>query len=291
MNKKLLFFAAAFSVALGAFVIGSWVVADLVIAPAPGKVSWPADAGFLPEEVSFQASDSVGLKGWFLPQARSTSAVVLLHGIHANRDQVLDRALWLHGLGYNVLLYDARGDGESARVHPSFGYGETKDLLGALDWLQSRGMKGIACIGTSQGAATILLASGELPLAVRAVVPEASYSTLRTTTDDHFRERTGLPSAYFGALVVPMAEWRLGFNMDDVSPLREIAKLKIPVYLIGGASDVLAPPAGVRALYEAAPCEKNLWMVPGAGHIDFFSYANKDYEQRIGDFLEKHLAP
>jgi hypothetical protein len=30
------------------------------------------------------------------------------------------------------------------------------------------------------------------------------------------------------------AEWKLGMNIEDVSPLREIPKLKAPLYLIGG---------------------------------------------------------
>jgi fermentation-respiration switch protein FrsA (DUF1100 family) len=158
-----------------------------------------------------------------------------------------------------------------------------------LGWLQGRGFDRIGCVGCSQGAATILLAAEHLPPAVKAVVAEAPYATLRNTVDDHFRARTGLPSGYFGALVVPMAEWKLGLNMDDVSPLREIQKLKAPMYLIGGTSDILAPPAGIHELYDAAACEKQLWMIPWANHNDFFSYAETEYERRIGDFLRQHL--
>jgi fermentation-respiration switch protein FrsA (DUF1100 family) len=58
---------------------------------------------------------------------------------------------------------------------------------------------------------------------------------------------------------------------------------------VGGASDVLAPPGGIRELYDAAISVKDLWMVPWAGHADFFSYAEAEYKQRIGDFLRKHL--
>ena len=204
---------------------------------------------------------------------------------------MLARAFWLHDLGYNVLLYDARGCGESERTPITFGFHETRDLLGSLRWLQARGMTQVGCIGCSQGAATILLASDSLPPSVRAVVAEASYATLHDTVDDHFRVNTGLPSGYCGALAVPMAEWKLGFRMDAVSPLREIARLKVPVYLIGGTADVLAPPAGTRKLYAAAPAEKSLWMITGAGHGDFFSCAEDEYKKRVGDFLRSHLAP
>jgi pimeloyl-ACP methyl ester carboxylesterase len=289
MNRWLRYIARTLGVMALCFIVGSWIAADYLIAPAPSKVNWPTGQAYSPEEVTFPATDGIKLKGWFLSQANSTNAVVLLHGVRANRDSMLARAFWLHGLGYNVLLYDARGCGESDPAELSFGCHETRDLLGALGWLQTRGMTKVACIGCSQGAATVLLASGQLPPNVCAVVAEASYATLRDTVDDHFRAHTGLPSGYFGALAVPIAERKLGLNMDDVSPLREISKLKAPVYLIGGTSDDLAPSKGIHDLYDAAQGEKELWMVPWAGHADFFSYAEAEYKRRIGDFLGRHL--
>lgn len=295
MKNWLRYFAAALGMlvlwlALG-FVIESWIFAGQFIAPDPSNVPWPKQFSFAPEDVTFQASDGASLKAWLLPQANSTRAIVLLHGVSANRYQMLDRARWLHTLGYNVLLYDSRGCGESAAVAHSFGCHETRDLLGAVSWLQSRGMNQIGCVGFSQGAATILLASDQLPPSVRAVVAEASYATLQASVDDHFRNLTGYPSCYFGALIVPFAEWKLGMNIGDVSPLREITKLKVPVYLIGGASDTMAPPEGVRQLYAAALSEKYLWMIEHAGHGDFFSCAEDQYKQRVGDFLRSHLWP
>ena len=260
-----------------------------MIAPTPSEVPWPTDQAFSPEEVSFEATDNIELKGWFLPVSHSTRAVILLHGVSANRLQMLPRALWLRGLGYNVFLYDARGCGESAEVHPTFGYRETRDLLGAVRWLQARGMKQLACLGFSQGAATILLASNQLPPMVKVVIAEASYATLQATVDDHFRANTGLPSGYAGCWAVPLAAWKLGFQLEDVSPVREIARLKIPVYLIGGTGDRMAPAAGVQKLYDTAVSEKMLWLIEGAGHGDFFYAPDDAYQKRVGAFLGKHL--
>ncbi len=291
MKKTVRYLGLATGLAALGFIIASWLLANFLIAPAPSHVTWPAGLAYSPEEVTFPASDGVRLQGWFLAQPHSSKAILLLHGVSANRAQMLDRALWLHDLGYNVFLYDARGFGESSPVHTSFGYLETRDLLGALSWLQSRGMTEIGCVGFSQGAATILLASAQLPPCVRAVVAEASYDTLRDTVDDHFRVHTGLPGAYFGALAIPIAEWELGINLDDASPLREIPRLKAPLYLVGGTSDTLASASGIRKLYAAATCEKTLWLIEWAGHTDFFSYADTEYKKRIGDFLRSHLWP
>jgi len=271
------------------FVVSSLIVTYLLIGSSTSKVTWPITADYSPENVTFPASDGLNLKGWFLPQTDSTKAIVLLHGVRANREQVLPRALWLHSLGYNVLLYDARGCGESAPALHSFGHYETRDLIGALHWLQDRGMTRIGCLGCSQGAATILLASGQLPPSVHAVVAEASYATLQNTIDDHFRAHTALPGCFFGMLVVPFSEAKLDLKVAEVSPLHEIPKLQAPLFIIGGTSDKMAPPAGTHQLFEAATSEKNLWMIEGARHADLLSYTEAEYKKRVGDFLKKHL--
>ncbi len=289
MNTKVRFIAKALGLTILCFIVSSSLAVNFLIGPMPSKVLWPTELAYSPENVTFSATDGVKLKGWFLPQSNSTKAVVLLHGVRANRDSMLPRAEWLRSLGYNVFLYDARGCGESEKVVRSFGYYETRDLLGALLWMQGRGMTNIACVGCSQGAATVLLASGQLPACVSAVVAEAPYATLRATTDDHFRQHTGLPSSYFGMLVVPIAEWKLGFKMDNVSPLHEIPKLKAPLFLIGGTADILAPVVDLQKLYIADSSEKTSWLIEHAGHADFFSYAENQYKQQVGDFLGKHL--
>jgi len=290
MKSRTRLLLAAIGIAVSGFIVSSWLAADYLIGPMPSKVKWPAKLVYKPDVLEFSTVDGIKLKAWFLPQANCTSAIVLLHGVRANRDSMLARAEWLHSLGYNVFLYDARGCGESEEVVRTFGYHETRDLLGALTWLKNRGMTEIACIGCSQGAATILLASDRLPDSVRAVVAEAPYATLRNTTDAHFRAYTALPSAYFGALVVPIAEKQLGFQMDDVSPLKEIPKLKAPLFIIGGTSDSMAPPADIHRLYDAAVCDKSLWMIDWAAHADFFSYAENQYVERVGTFLKSHFS-
>lgn len=89
------------------------------------------------------------LAGWFVPVAETRKAVVLLHGYGTTRTQMLARARFFHDQGFAALLYDARGHGESGEALVSFGLFETRDLLGALDWLRSRGFTEFGCVGAS----------------------------------------------------------------------------------------------------------------------------------------------
>ena len=114
------------------------------------------------ENVTFPARDGVSLAGWFVPRRDTKRAVVLLHGNGATRTQMLARARFFHDHGYSALLYDARGHGESGDALVSFGWYETRDLLGAIDWLRARGFSEIGLLGVSQGGATIALAASDL---------------------------------------------------------------------------------------------------------------------------------
>src|SRR5258705_12325607 len=93
------------------------------------------------EPVQFVASDGVPLKGWWWPAGDSSRVVVLLHGMGADRLQMLPRAQWLHSIGYAALLFDFRGCGESG--------GESSPG----DGQRVEGGAGLACVPERQGGA------------------------------------------------------------------------------------------------------------------------------------------
>ncbi|WP_445145243.1 hypothetical protein [Dyella sp. Tek66A03] len=64
-------------------------------------------------EVRFRSASGGVIHGWFAPGSPGRGAVLLLHGVHANRLAMLPRARWLHSLGYSVLLIDFQAAGES----------------------------------------------------------------------------------------------------------------------------------------------------------------------------------
>lgn len=246
----------------------------------------PADFGFAVEEVRFAARDGIMLHGWFVPHEGSVRAAVLLHGNGSTRSQMIARARLLRSRGYAVLLYDARGHGESEGERVTFGLRETRDLLGALDYVRSRGATEVGCIGASQGGATIALAADELPTAVRWAVLEATFPDLATAVDRRFRHTLHLPGWFAGLLMRPIAEWRIGAAARAIAPCRTITQLRCPVLILSGENDPYTTADDTRALYAAATSPKRLWLVPKAGHVDLYGAAGRDYERHLLDFID-----
>lgn len=238
------------------------------------------------DPVNFAARDGLQLSGWFVRSENSRKAVVLLHGNGSSRRQMLARAEFFHDAGYAVLLYDARGHGSSDGDKVSAGWFETEDLLGAIDYLRTKGYHDVGCLGASQGGATILLAAEKLPAEVQWVIVESTYPTLRDALDRRFRKDIHLPGWIAGALFIPFAEWRLGVSLDQISPIRHIASLSCPVFVLGGAKDEHTLAESTRDLFNTAKEPKELWLIDEAAHVDLYGFAQQSYKKRILEFVE-----
>jgi pimeloyl-ACP methyl ester carboxylesterase len=289
MTKSLKLLSIAVLVGLVGFAIVSAFFAWQLTCP-PRRIvgEIPAELSPATQMVSFTARDGLRLSGWFVRQDNATKAVVLLHGNGSSRRQMIARARLFHDEGYAVLLYDARGHGTSEGNKVSAGWFETADLLGALDYLQTGGFHEIGCLGVSQGGATILLAAEKLPKEVRWVVIESTYPTLRDALDRRFRKDVHLPGWLAGALLVPIAEWRLGVSISQINPIDHIASLRCPVFVLGGAADQHTLPESMSALWKRADQPREFWLVTGAAHVDLYGFAQQDYARRITAFVRDY---
>src|SRR4051812_6684327 len=81
-------------------------------------------------DVAFRAADGLRIAGWYRP-SRNGAAVLLVHGGGGDREGVVRHARMLARHGYGVLLYDARGRGESEGAPNGYGWGWAKDVAGA----------------------------------------------------------------------------------------------------------------------------------------------------------------
>lgn len=119
----------------------------------------PASVGLAYEDGSFTSrDDGVVLRGWYLPSKRD-SVIIIVHGGFQNRlDDNVGTLGLAHDLvknGYNILLFDLRGRGESEGKGLALSNIE-RDIGGAVDYLKAKGhpLKRIYIIGFCSGAAS-----------------------------------------------------------------------------------------------------------------------------------------
>lgn len=258
--------------------------------PVPAVVPAPPEA-LDAESVEFPSESGSRIHAWLSRGRPGTGAVLLLHGVGANRTSMVSRARFLHAQGFSVVAIDFQGHGESPGPHVTFGVRESDDARAALAFLRAA-LPGerVGVIGVSMGGAASLL--GPAPLDVDAYVLESVYPTIR----DAVRGRLG---TWFGPLsavgrglapaVIRAVSSEIGVRESELQPIARIGRIQAPLLLMSGSADRYTPRAEAESLYARAPSPKSLWVVEGAGHEDLHEYRPAEYESRVGAFLIANL--
>ena len=127
----------------------------------------------------FHAPHGPLLCGEFWAQPQPAPTMVICHGYRVSRGQLRSVAALEYAFGYNVLLFDFRGHGESESVATSGGNAEVHDLQAALTAAaqQPETLPGkIILHGFSMGASIALLTLPHPQVA--AVIADSPYARL-----------------------------------------------------------------------------------------------------------------
>ncbi len=254
----------------------------------------PALLGLKYEGVSFSSRvDELTLYGWYLPAQNSEQVIIMVHGGEQHRAdpsiRMLDIASGLVEHGYNVLMFDLRGHGESEGNRMSAGYYEKRDLLGAVDYAKGRGSERIGVLGFSLGAVVALMAAAEND-DIDAVVADSSFADLKDMMEPEFSKRTKFPKFFLPALLFMVKiMYRVDFNA--IKPIEQVSKIAPRrVFFIHGELDEVVPVQHAYELQQASQNPENqLWVVPQAGHVKSYVTHPEEYMNKITAFFDEVL--
>ncbi len=247
------------------------------------------------EAVSFSSGDDITLKGWLVKPAHPGSqspAIILCHGVGANKSDFTELAAFLAKRGYFVLQFDFRAHGESGGRRTSLGYHEQKDIAAALGFIRTRheiDQKRLGIYGFSLGGSSAILAAAKTG-AFSAVVADSAFTSLKDQARTAITGFYHLPSFPFLPLTILGYELSFRTRVDAIAPVKVIAAIApTPVLIIAGEGDDLIPADNGRKLYAAAKEPKELWVIYGAEHGGTLAAAGGEYEKRLGEFFDRYL--
>ena len=276
-----------------ALVLILWLASSFVaerLSMHPGREALgatPAHWGMAYSDVSFKTADGLTLRGWWIP-GQLHETVVMVHGLGSNRDEPLSRSAYLHLAGYNILVFDLRGSGQSDGGGPTMGYMEPEDVRAAVAEARRLDKGPIAVLGYSLGAASAVEAAAVDP-DVAAVIEDSGFSSAADVILARFTEITRLPAIPFAAGLIAFGSLDFGTSPWNVQPVTMAQRLHKPLLVIVGGEDTVVPPAEGMAIYRAAAGPKQLLEVPAAGHVRAYYAANSLYEAGVLGFLAKNL--
>jgi uncharacterized protein len=282
-------------VAIGYLALCAYLATRVTLATRQPVEGTPADLGLRYESAEFASTgDGIPLRGWYLP-ASGERAIVLVHGIDGNRwdtfhhqDQLA--AVLVHA-GYDVLVFDLRGCGESGGERLGLGWLERQDVEGAVAYVRGRGIPAgrIGLWGQSFGGAAMLLAAPDLP-EVGAFVSDAAFADARPLLDGEIQARTGLPPVFTPGLSLA-TQVLYGLDLGVIPPELAVPRIALrPILFIHGTADQRIPVDNAYRLKAAArgPADE-LWVVPGAGHVLSFEREPDTYAGKVLGFYDHAL--
>ncbi|MDQ3811276.1 MAG: alpha/beta hydrolase [Chloroflexota bacterium] len=247
------------------------------------------------EEVTFaSAGDNLRISGWFFSSGTPNGpSIVLCHGVWTGRRECLPLALRFLAAGYNVLCFDFRAHGLSGGRYTSVGHHETNDVIGAVEYLSQRpdldpGRIGV--IGFSMGAAATIQAAARCDK-IAAVVADSAYADFIDAARYSFHLVGRLPHYPFAPIAMRWAKWIVNVDASQMRPIDLIGRIgPRPVLIAHGELDEIVPVRHAYTLFKAAEEPKELWIMPGALHVQARDMDPEQYFIRLESFLRAALS-
>lgn len=211
--------------------------------------------------------------------------VILFHGYGGEKSSMLDKANILLGQGYNTMLVDFMGAGQSEGYQTTIGFKEAKDVKTCYDYLQQKQEKNIILFGTSMGAVAIMKAINDYALQPSGIIIECPFGTMYQTVCARFK-MLHVPSFPMAGLLLFWGSIENGFWGFSHNPETYAAAIKCPALLLYGEKDEKVSCKEINAIYNNLSGLKILKTYPYSGHENYLQRYREKWTKDVDDFLK-----
>jgi hypothetical protein len=218
-------------------------------------------------EITLKTADGLSLISWYVPPRDGHPVIAYFHGNGGHIGHRAERLRWFAHSGYGVLMAEYRGYGGNPGTPSESGL--VADGSAALDFLGGEPIapNRLVIYGESLGSGVAVPLAAQREVA--SLILEAPFTSVAEVAQYHY---SFIPAF---ALV-----------RDRFDSLARIGQVEAPILVIHGEQDRVVPVRFGRALFDAAPQPKELWLAREAGHEDLVRYGALE---AVLDFLRRHV--
>jgi alpha-beta hydrolase superfamily lysophospholipase len=242
------------------------------------------------ETITLNTSKGLQIEAWYgkTDSLNAKGTVVLFHGITVTKTQMLDAAYEFRYWGYNVMLIDLRGHGNSEGNITTIGFREAEEVKLAFDFVQQKGEKNIFLFGSSLGAVVITKAISDHKLSPAGIIIEMPFLSLQAYLKAKAR-MLGFPQQPFAFLTAGWIGIEKGFNGYGHKTTRYVKNIKCPVLMQVGAKDEFVLMNESEKVFEAiATSNKKLVVYEDSQHESFLRREKEKWRNEVRTFLATH---
>ena len=262
-----------------------WLLLTGIRNPKPQDGPKPS----FPVETVRITSPNGALEAWYArpDSGRARGTVALFHGYTSSKSHLTHEAGYFRLLGYNVLLVDQAGNGNSAGFRTTVGYREADDVAAAVRYLHTQHpADSLVLYGVSMGAVAILRAEAELGVRPSANILECPYGNMRQTAYNRFASMH-VPGFPMADLLVFWGGVQNGFWAYSLNAEHYATQIHTPTLLLWGTADLRVTRAETDAIFGHLAGPKARHDFPGVGHEPYWQRYSADWEQQTRGFLSR----
>jgi predicted alpha/beta-fold hydrolase len=229
------------------------------------------------------------MNAWLIPGPSATTWVIGVHGVGADKTEMLRFIRPVHTSGNTMLVINYRndpGNPQSPDKRNNLGDSEWQDVESAVAYAKSQGATDIRLYGDSLGGSLV-----ENYLKRSDTVEESNITkVLLDSPALNWNEvlkaqarKSGYPT--FLAYPTKIVLWlRTGISMNDLSTTAD--QIKHPTLIIHSADDPTVPQNASKHLAAENPLVTLVDFGSG-GHLRSWNYDSSRYEKLVTDYLSK----
>jgi alpha-beta hydrolase superfamily lysophospholipase len=232
--------------------------------------------------ISFNRS---GMQGWHFKIKNPKGTVILFHGYAGEKSMLLRRGYYFNSIGYNILLVDFPGSGDSKGNSTSIGFHEADQVFECYNFILAKEEKNIFLFGTSMGAAAILKSINDYHFSPTGILLECPFGSLYDTVCARFHNMN-LPCFPMAALLtfwggIQQGYWAFGHN-----PSQYATTVACPTLIMFGEMDDRVTRNETNEIFSGLTGFKVLKTYPKYGHNIFTPENDRTWKNDVSTFLD-----
>ena len=237
-----------------------------------------------------ESYDKLQLHSYVVTQNSNKWAIVV-HGYGGSGKLMSDKSKYFYDMGYNVLIPDLRGHGKSEGDYIGMGWKDRLDIISWINFIIKENPNAeIVLHGTSMGAATVLMTSGDnLPSNVKAIVADCAYTSAWDEFSYQLETYLKVPSSYILNVTNMVTKLKAGYSLKEASALECVKKATVPILFIHGDKDKFVPYSMMDKLYDATNSPKEKLTIEGGEHANSDLVSPFLYWLTVEDFLNQYV--
>ncbi|CAI2767256.1 conserved protein of unknown function [Flavobacterium collinsii] len=222
---------------------------------------------------------------WFIKNKKPKGTVILFHGYGGEKSSMIERSNEFIKLGFNTVLVDFMGSGNSEGNQTTIGFKEAKQVKTCFDYVTRTGEQNIYLFGTSMGAVSIMKCINDSKINPKGIIIECPFGSMYKTVCARFKKMNA-PTFPMAGLLVFWGGLQNGFWGFSHNPAEYAKNISCPVLLLYGEKDKSVSREEINVIYKNLKGQKRINIYKATGHENYLIKNKIQWTKDVTGFIK-----